>query len=120
MAASAQMDNRRPRRNPLRAAIINALRQANDTQTTAQLCRALPIPDLPLAGGGDRRYSAVHEHVYRQLVGLERTGDVVRESATGRHVLWALPSAKPGVRQHHRDNTSAGATTAGRMNRPAS
>ena len=112
------MGNRRRRRNPLRAAIISALRHANVPQTTAQLCRALP--DRPLAGGGDRRYPAVHEHVYRQLVGLERTGDVVRESATGRHVLWALPPAKPGVRQHHRDNTSAAATTAGRMNRPAS
>ncbi|MDM2448182.1 hypothetical protein PP556_25305, partial [Mycobacteroides abscessus] len=117
-ASSAQMGNRRRRRNPLRAAIISALGQANVPQTTAQLCRALP--DLPLAGGGDRRYPAVHEHVYRQLVGLERTGDVVRESTAGRHVLWALPAAKTIVRQQHRDNTSAAPTTAGRMNRPAS
>lgn len=42
------MGNRRRRRNPLRAAIISALGQANVPQTTAQLCRALP--DLPLAG----------------------------------------------------------------------
>ena len=112
------MGNRRRRRNPLRAAIISALGQANVPQTTAQLCRALP--DLPLAGGGDRRYTAVHEHVYRQLVGLERTCDVVRESTAGRHVLWALPATKTIVRQQDRDNTSAAATTAGRMNHPAS
>lgn len=102
----------------MRAAVISALRHANvPPQTTAQLCRALP--DLPLAGGGDRRYPVVHEHVYRQLVNLERTGDVVREPATGRHVLWALPAAKPILRQQHRDNTSAAATIAGRMSRPA-
>lgn len=88
----------RPRRhrNPLRTTIIAALSLASAPLSSAQMCRTLP--DLPL-DGSDRCYPTVHEHVYRQLVALERAATVSRESTRGRNVLWALLRAEGDERE---------------------
>lgn len=94
--AGGDMGSPRRHRNPLRTNILAALSLASAPLSTAQLCRTLP--DLPL-DGSDRCYPAVHEHVYRQLVALERAGIVSRESTRGRNVLWALLHGEGGERE---------------------
>lgn len=100
--AGGDMGNQRRHRNPLRTNILAALIHAAAPLSTAQLCRTLP--DLPL-DGSDRCYPVVHEHVYRQLVALERAGSVSRESTRGRHVLWALLHAEGNKHESLRTET---------------
>lgn len=82
----AIMGNHRRIRDALREAAIAALREAAAPVSNAQICQALP--DLPVAGR-DRCDPVVHQHIYRQLVGLEHAR---RHRPSARPDRWSGPA----------------------------
>ena len=68
------------RSDGLRAQLMNALRDADQPMTTAEL------RDRVLRQGHS---TAVIESVYRNLTELQRRGDVVRQPGPGRDAYWA-------------------------------